>query len=163
MTQTVEEQDPRLPTEVPAVEENPAVIDRMAAFDAAIGAHRSEQDRLLAVERGELPRSMAPRAPRIVRWCDVPEYDGFQYRAYLNFPQRLMLDLQSGEESRIRTALQSIIIDHNGWCDADGSPYPEAADASFWDAIPTHLAIRIVRGINEEIRSAPLALPRSNS
>src|SRR5688500_6480592 len=52
--------------------------DRYAAFDAAVNAHRSEADKQEAGERGELPRSQAPKAPRLLRWIDVPEYEGFQ-------------------------------------------------------------------------------------
>jgi hypothetical protein len=138
-------------------------VDRLAIFNASIEAAQKERDAREAAERGELPRAAGPRAPRIFRWCDVPDYEGFQYRAHLNFPQRLLLDIQSGEEERARAALRAIIVEHNGWCDSDGEPYPPADAENFWEQIPTHLAVRVIRSLQAEIQDSPLAGRRRNA
>lgn len=159
----VAETDPRILQASQPNGNAPEPANRYDAFAAAADAQREVAEQEERVERGELPRSSGPRIMRLVRWCDVPEYEGFQYKAYLNFPQRLLLDVQSGDAERSKAALKKIILEHNGWCDEEGNPFPPATDDAFWDEIPTHLAIRVVRGINEQIREAPLAPPRRNS
>ena len=141
----------------------PPPEERYDAFTAAVEGERAKQDRLEAIERGELPRAQAPRAPRLLRWCDVPEYEGFQYKLFVNFPQRLLVDIQSGDAAKSRKALQTIILEHNGWLDAEGEPYPPADAEDFWEQIPLHLAIRVIQGINAEVRESPLATKPRNS
>jgi hypothetical protein len=140
------------------------VADRAASFDAAISAHRAEEDRREAAERGEVPRGPAPRMGRIYRWVDVGgEYEGWQYRAYINFPQRVMLDIRSQDAVKASAALREVVTAHNGWCDPDGNPYPPADDSAFWEAIPTHLAIRVIQALNREVQESPFPKGRSGS
>jgi len=100
-----------------------------------------------------------PRAPRREVEVDIPGYPGFTAWLWANYPQRLRDELVSGDETRIRAALGRVVVEHNGWCDTDGEPYPDAADPAFWTAIPTELATLVARAIGE----APGAFPQSLS
>jgi len=91
----------------------------------------------------------------------VPEYPGHQARCWINFPQHLLNDVQSGEQTRAVAALSRIVLEHNGWCDEDGAPYPSAAEAeAFWQAIPTHQAACLLRALVERAAKSPLAPAR---
>lgn len=148
--------------QVPQAEQKVAP-DKYAAFSAAIEQHRAEEDRSAAIAAGEAPKGQAQAQPRIFKWCDVPDYPTFQYYAYLNFPQRLLLDVQSGDAERSEAALKKIIREHNGWKDDEDNPYPPAQDDGFWEAIPTHLAIRVIRSLQTEIRDSPFPQSPRNS
>jgi hypothetical protein len=137
--------------------------DKLALFNQAVAATKRQQEVTEAAQRGDLPRTRRPKSRKLYKWVDVPDYEDFQFYAYINFPQRLLLDIQSGEDERSKAALRTIILEHNEWEDEEGNPYPPAQSEGFWEAIPTHLAIRIIRAINLEISAAPLAQPQRNS
>jgi hypothetical protein len=89
--------------------------------------------------------SAGPRIPRREAWMDLPEeYAGFRFRGWSNFPSRLGSEIRSGDQERIRAALLQIVLEHNGWCDSDGTPLPPAHDPAFWDAVPDELAIAVI-------------------
>ncbi len=104
---------------------------------------------------------LVPTAPRIKRrevWVPLPdEYEGFEFKLWVNAPTRLwntILDANStGVE--IRVALLTIIIEHNGWLDFEGKPYPPADEPEFWDDIPTELAACIIAASQAETRNLP--------
>jgi len=98
-----------------------------------------------------------PRAPKREVEVAIPGYPGFLCWVWSNFPQRLRDELTSGDGDRIRAALCRLVVEHNGWCDADGEPYPPASDPAFWNAIPTELGSLLSRAIRE----APDAFPNS--
>lgn len=100
-----------------------------------------------------------PRIPRREKWIDLPdEYAGFRARVWLNFPQRLKAEFQSGEQERQAAALSKIVLEHNGWCDEEGVPFPPAADPAFWDAVPDELAACVLILLDQEMAKLPNSL-----
>lgn len=90
-----------------------------------------------------------PRAPRREVEVLIEGYPGFAAWVWANYPQRLRDDLTSADGERIRAALLRLVVEHNGWCDEEGTPYPPASDPAFWDAIPTELSLLLGRAIRE--------------
>ncbi len=81
-----------------------------------------------------------PRLPRREAWVDVPEYEGFRVRLWTNYPRRVLDQLASQEPEEVLTALRTVVLEHNGWLDFDGQPFPPASEALFWEQIPDELA-----------------------
>lgn len=99
----------------------------------------------------------APRIPRREAWVDLPDaYAGFRARVWVNAPQRLWNDVASGDEARAKSALGQIVLEHNGWLDFDGLPYPPATDPqALWDAVPTELAAVVMAAAQLEMARLP--------
>jgi hypothetical protein len=103
-----------------------------------------------AVEAAAAPQPDAiehsgPRIPRRLVWVDVPEYDGFRAKVWCNYPKRLALELASEDQERIYAALGQLVLEHNGWLDDQGEPFPPADTRAFWDAVPNELALMLMR------------------
>lgn len=115
-----------------------------------------------------------PRAPgrKTVTLTMPGEYgdNGFRLKVWSNYPHGLANDISGGDEERQAAALSQIILEHNGWCDEAGAPYPLLAPAPmaaregddqfedarsaflrFWDAIPQELALAISTAIGVEV------------
>lgn len=108
-------------------------------------------------ENGQTIVPSAP--PRREAWADLPkEYPGFRFRMWLNAPQRLWSDVMSGDEDAVRAALTKIVLEHNGWVDSDGQPYPALPDPEFWEAIPTELLAVMLAVAQLEIIKLPKSL-----
>lgn len=107
-----------------------------------------------------------PRMPRRTLWLNLPEtapdgseaYPGFKVRVWVNFPARLAEDLKTGTEDEKAAVLRRIVLEHNGWCDDEGNPFPPAGDPEFYRAIPTELAVLVVVAIQEGMSSFPNSL-----
>lgn len=98
----------------------------------------------------------APRIRRRETWVPLPgEYDGFEVRVWVNAPSRLWNQLTEGDEQDALDALQEIVLEHNGWLDFEGEPYPPASDPAFWEAIPTELAAVVLAAAQQEIQRLP--------
>lgn len=96
--------------------------------------------------------------PKREVWLDVPEYPTWKVLIWVNYPQRLNLELASGEAARVSAAVRQIVIAHNGWIGEDGEPYPVEIDSDeFWKAIPDELAA--VLGVL--VLTAKFILPKS--
>lgn len=98
------------------------------------------------------------RAPRREVEVAIEGYPGFTAWIWSNYPRRLgaVINANADEESVVG-ALRAIVIEHNGWADADGEPYPPADDPAFYDAIPLELGAMVLRAIS----TAPAAYPNS--
>ena len=112
------------------------------------------------------PLPTGPRITAIAEWVDLPadSYPGFRVRIRSNFPQRLANEIASGDAVRAVTALRSIVLEHNGWCDEDGEPLPLATDEGFWEhpGLPTHLAVTVLGLVNQAASTPPnLGRPRN--
>lgn len=84
---------------------------------------------------------LGPRMPRREQWVELPaEYPEHKVKLWLNYPQRLREALDSEDEATVRDALRQIVLEHNGWLDFEGTPYPPASDPGFWDALSQELA-----------------------
>lgn len=97
----------------------------------------------------------APSGPRLTRrevWVDIgEEYEGFKAKLWVNYPRRLIDDLNQSEDADLRKrALGQMVVAHNGWVDYDGTEFPPADEPAFWDAIPDELAAALIALVNRE-------------
>jgi hypothetical protein len=89
-------------------------------------------------------------------WVELPtEYEGFKFRVWLNAPSRLWTELTGESEAASLTALRSLVLEHNGWRDEEGQPYPPASEARFWEEIPTELAACVLVATQVEMQKLP--------
>jgi len=97
-------------------------------------------------------RPGAPRVGRRENWIEIPDptYQGFQFRVWVNYPQKYEDMLRSGDEEKMHAALTTIILEHNGWLDEEGAPYPPANDAEFYKQIPTELLAVMLTLVRQE-------------
>lgn len=102
---------------------------------------------------------MTDKGPQIKRretWVELPaEYEGFKFRVWLNAPARLWGDLNADNEKQTLAALQQLVLEHNGWLDFDGKPYPPASEPQFWTEIPTELAACMLVATQTEMQTLP--------
>lgn len=114
---------------------------------------------LATLERSVSSNGAHPVMPKHYVWVDVDaeHYPGFRCEVWTNFPQRIRLDLRSNDQARISAAIQQVIRAHNGWCDCDGEPLPDADSPDFLDAVPTELLAFALRAAID----AGTAIPNS--
>lgn len=101
-----------------------------------------------------------PQIQRREKWVDLPEeYAGFKIKVWVNAPTRLWSAIgqaaNSGDEGAAQDAAQKIVLEHNGWLDFDGEPYPPANTSEFWAAIPTELAGVVFALVQYEMGNLP--------
>jgi hypothetical protein len=107
-----------------------------------------------------------PQIKRREVWLELPEeYEGFRVRVWLNAPTRLWNNLSAGGEALAKESLQKIVLEHNGWLDYEGQPYPPADRPEFWDEIPTELAACVLVAAQAEMQKLPnsIAPPKARS
>jgi hypothetical protein len=100
----------------------------------------------------------APQIQRREKWVDLPEeYEGFKIKIWVNAPTRLWAAIgRAGDnEEAAQDAAQKIVMEHNGWLDYDGEPFPAANTKEFWEAIPTELAGVIFALVQYEMGNLP--------
>ena len=85
------------------------------------------------------------------------EYEGFRFRVWLNAPTRIWNQLtgEASGEAEMHEALRQLVLEHNGWLDFEGNPYPPAGEAKFWEEIPTELAACILSAAQVEMQKLP--------
>ena len=109
------------------------------------------------------PASPAPLVfPRRERWVDVPEYPGWKVRLWVNHPAALHQALYSSDEPEFGEAFRQVVVEHNGWVDERGDPYPPASDSAFWEALPNELGALVVVLARRAPYELPNSLTRSN-
>jgi hypothetical protein len=107
-----------------------------------------------------------PRMPKRTLWVDLPAttpegevaYPGFRVRVWVNFPARIADQIKDGTEDDRRAALRQIVLEHNGWCDDEGTPFAPADDPAFYNALPQELASLIVVTVIEAMSRFPNSL-----
>lgn len=98
----------------------------------------------------------APRVKRKQIWVELSgDYEGFMFLLWVNAPSKLWADVRSGNEELAQEAATKIILEHNGWEDFDGEPYPGASIPEFWEEIPTELAACVLAAAQVEIQRLP--------
>lgn len=127
---------------------------------------------------------VGPRLPRREVWVDLPEeYPGFKFKMWVNAPQRVWNTIASAAKvsplvddatpeqivahaaaaaattAAVTAALQKIVLEHNGWLDDEGQPFPPASDAAFWEAIPTELGGVVMASAQLAMGDLPNSLP----
>ena len=111
-----------------------------------------------------MSEAIGQKGPQIRRreaWVDLPEeYEGFRFKVWLNAPSRLWVDIGSAgdDEDTAQSALRQIVLEHNGWLDFDGQPYPQPDKAVFWEDIPTELAACMLIATQQEMGKLPNSL-----
>ena len=110
-----------------------------------------------------------PKMPRHDEWVQIDGYPGFEALIWTNAPQRLILDLDSGDVARYVSAYVQILTDtrtvtpeqtYPGWFDCDGDPLPSPQDPNFLEAVPTELVICARRTMREAVLILPNSLAR---
>lgn len=97
-----------------------------------------------------------PQIKRREAWVELPqEYEGFKFRVWLNAPTRLWNDLNNGDEATALESLKQLVLEHNGWLDFEGQPYPPPDTGDFWEQIPTELAACILTAAQTEMQKLP--------
>lgn len=108
-----------------------------------------------------------PQIKRRETWVELPEeYEGFRFKMWVNAPARVWNELNppanddsdedgAAREATAQAALRQIVLEHNGWRDFDGQPFPPADDAAFWEAIPTELAACVLMAARVEMGKLP--------
>ena len=99
-----------------------------------------------------------PQIQRREKWVDVPEYEGFKVKLWLNAPQKHWNDLGGKDPKAVTKAFGTLIIEHNGWRDYDGEAYPPAGTPAFFEAIPTELAFTLIAMASKELQALPSSL-----
>jgi hypothetical protein len=94
------------------------------------------------------------------RWVDVDSerYPGFRVKLRANFRQATALEIASGDEARMVAGLAEVVLEHNGWRDDLGEPFPPATDPAFWTgprSIPTEVAGLLLARVAEEASAYP--------
>lgn len=117
-------------------------------------------DEPIAINGSHKPASTGPRITRRETWVDIgKEYEGFKAKLWVNYPRGLIDDLNQNEDADIRKrALGKMVVEHNGWLDYDGTPFPPASEPAFWDAIPDELAAMLIALVNREAGKLAYAL-----
>lgn len=93
-----------------------------------------------------------PRLPRREVWFELPpEYPEFRVKVWVNYPRRMNDELVTGDPERIVGVLRQIVLEHNGWRDVDGTPFPSPTTAQFWDTIPDELAAAVIVMLREQV------------
>ena len=107
-------------------------------------------------------RVNAPKVQRREKWITIKDeaYEGFEFRIWVNYPQRLDLEIRSTDEDKIRAALKQVILEHNGWLDEEGNPYPPSTTDEFWKQIPNELAAVVLALMRMEAARLPNSLMR---
>ncbi len=110
-----------------------------------------------------MQRANGPKVRRREKWIQIKDeaYEGFEFRIWVNYPQRLDIDIRSGDEDKIRAAMQVIVLEHNGWLDEEGNPYPQPTEAEFWNLISNELAAVILALLRMEAARLPNSLMRN--
>lgn len=114
------------------------------------------------------PNGSAPRVQRREKWLELPgDYAGFQFKVWVNAPTKLWMalgrnaagnreeDEQKASETEAQEAIKQIVLEHNGWLDFDGNPYPPASKTAFWEEIPTELAACMIAATQAEQAKLP--------
>lgn len=106
-----------------------------------------------------VPNPAGPRVQRREAWVNLPDaYAGFRMRIWVNAPSRIWDQISSEERATIVNGLQAVILEHNGWLDFDGEPYPPPSAPSFWDAIPTELLGVMITAAQIELGKLPKSM-----
>lgn len=134
--------------------------------DLTDGASRNGATDVVALAPSPPPMPPAPegpREPRLEDWVDIVNCPGLKARLWLNPPHSVRMDLKAEDGAKVQAALRRVVLEHNGWCDTDGSAYPPADDPDFWDALSQPLAVATIVTAWQEVgkpRNFPRPTPR---
>lgn len=115
-------------------------------------------------------------APRREKWLKLPTSADFGYSRWMvymwtNFPSDLLNRIPDIPGEERKTNLNRIFLQHNGWKDYQGNPYPQPGEdvaegePDFWDAIPQEVANALIQLMNVQQRQLSFLVeerPRSS-
>lgn len=89
------------------------------------------------------PRSLL-QAPRIEKWFDITEYEGYKVLIWVNYPKRLLEDIGKAQEANdpdeMERLMGQIVLQHNGWPHPEtGEVLPQPQHHGFWDGLDNYL------------------------
>ena len=105
--------------------------------------------------------AVGPQIQRRESWVELPDaYAGFRFKIWVNAPSRLWTAVGQADENEkeAQAALRQIVLEHNGWRDFDGQPYPPPGEPAFWDEIPTELLACMLVETQREMGKLPNSL-----
>ena len=111
-------------------------------------------------EMGAFEQPATPRPRMQKRYERIPlhgAYEGFSIKAWINFPQKLLTQAQTGDPDVQAAALGQIVVEHN-FVDFDGEPFPPPDDPACWTECPLDLLACVFTAIAERFGKLP---PRS--
>lgn len=115
------------------------------------------------------PNGHGPKMPRHEQWVPIEGYPGFEALVWTNAPQRLILDLDSGDVTRYVSAYREILTEtrttegtkiYDSWFDCDGDPLPQPEDETFFDRVPTELIVCARLAMRDAVTALPNSLAR---
>lgn len=116
-----------------------------------------------ALNNSRLTIKAGPRIKKRVAWVELPdEYEGFKARIWINAPTKYWEQLKSSDEEEALAGMQKIVIEHNGWLDFDGKPYPLADDPALWSEVPTELATIVLTAAQIKATEIPNSMASRN-
>lgn len=107
--------------------------------------------------------SSGPKMPKRYAWIDIPEYEGFRAKVWLNYPDEWLKKEMAAAKDADRQQwqpLKRIVLEHNGWTDEEG-PLPDPSEDAFWERIPNELLAFILAGIASAPGKALASLRKS--
>ena len=97
------------------------------------------------------------QAARRVRWISLGDdeiYPGFEMKVWVNPSHIAKRMAEWGDEAGIQF-FKLVVLEHNGWADEDGQPYPPVSDPAFFDALPQEMGNLMSAAIKEAFSAVP--------
>ena len=105
-----------------------------------------------------------PVLERIAVWIELDApYHGLKLRCWINFSRRIRrLFTAAKTEDEIEEVMKLVVLEHNGWRDADGELLPPPSDHEFWEEIPDQLMSQFLDKFREAMQELPNSRPESD-
>ncbi len=152
----VKQQD--APAESP---EHPVVNGNATGASGPMDQMNQATEQTVVPAKPEIPKVRAVlERPRVERWCQVPDYPGYEVKLWINYDQQVRTRLTSAKDSdTLMQVYQEIVLEHNGWPDAEGNvlPQPWQDIEGFVGGMDQYLSSVVATMLMTE----PMAVPKS--
>lgn len=109
------------------------------------------------LDAGDVPPLVIRQAARRVRWISLGDdeiYPGFEMKVWVNPSHVAKRMAEWGDQSGINF-FRLVVLEHNGWADEDGTPYPPVSDPAFFDALPQEMGNLMGEAIKAAFNQVP--------